>query len=372
MVTVIIGVIGTFVASVIVDPLNMVGMPIIKGVNNYKANQDKYLDVFKPYEIVKYKPEVIMIGSSRIYQGIYPTLLGYDDSKVYNLGCSSLSIKDMDKYLSFVYEVSKPRKIFIGLDFFQFGRNNHNETRNGFSEERLMELGKSNENKIRLLALKENFQANSEVLKTIKESMKNKNEIKIFEHGWGIDIKRNVLNEKRYYHYLNHFINTYNEWCYSKEAMEALKRIVINAKKNEVEIAVFFNPISADLLLINQLINLENNFRNIKKEVTLLTGRVYDFSYINSHTLDRKELYYDPSHYNDRFGEIIKQDIINDVDTSRMMVLTDVNVDEKVMYQEKLKDDYIDTNKKYVKYLSNTIKQKKKLDIGDLKEYIGF
>ena len=70
------------------------------------------------------KIKVIFIGTSRIYVGMAPSLDGYADNEVYNLGISALSLVDTEKYLDFVYEIHKPEKIFLGLDFFSFRKDN--------------------------------------------------------------------------------------------------------------------------------------------------------------------------------------------------------------------------------------------------------
>ena len=109
---------------IVVDPLGIWHFPIIKGFNNYKVSQPAYLDFFKPYEYRMVKPDVVFLGSSRVYVGLCPDDYPDESVKVYNMGMSSLSIRDAYQYLKFMIRVHKPKKVYLGLDFFQFDSHN--------------------------------------------------------------------------------------------------------------------------------------------------------------------------------------------------------------------------------------------------------
>ena len=114
-----------------VDPIELWEAPIIRGFNHIKPKQGNFLDVFKPFQVVRHAPEIVYIGTSRVYVGFRP------EENAYNMGGSSLSLPDMRAYLRFIYSQHVPKKVFIGLDLFQFGRENMMRKREGFSQERL-------------------------------------------------------------------------------------------------------------------------------------------------------------------------------------------------------------------------------------------
>lgn len=370
---VVLGLLGAFIASIIVDPLDILGTPIIRGVNNYKDRQDSYLDVFKPYHIVKYKPEIIFIGSSRVYYAWEPILEGYDKEKVYNMGFSSLPLNNMEKYLDFVYSINEPKKIFIGLDFFQFGKENFNDAKRNFSEERLKKLSGGDVENVLLESLKENFQVSHLLRKTVKESFKNRNELEVFERGWYAS-RGNCkdLNEKAYYGSMDSYFNTYRDWEYEEKSVEFLERIVEKAREKGIEVFVFFNPISVDLSSLIYVFGLQDDLSNIKRKVVNIVGEVYDFNYINAYTANRHKLYYDPSHSNKIFGDIVKNDIITGNDTERLTILNSTNVEYKLRKEYEMNHAWWDANEEYIEYLRNRIKDKRKLQQGELKEFIGF
>lgn len=369
---VVLGLIGIFLASIVVDPLDILGTPIIKGINNNKVKQERYLDVFKPYHIVKYKPEVVFIGSSRIYYAWEPTLNGYDKEKVYNMGFSSLPLNHMEKYLDFVYKINVPKKVFIGLDFFQFGKNNFIKNNRNFSDERLRNLSE-NESELFFEALKENFQVSYLIGNTIKESFENRSEVEIFERGW-YATRGNCkdLNKKAYYDFMSGSFNTYRNWKYEEKSIEFLKNSVAKAREKGIEVFIFFNPISVDLISLIKVFNLMDDLNMVKRKVVDAVDIVYDFNFINVCTTNRHELYYDLSHGNKKFGDILKNDIIQGKDSERMRILTSKNIEQQLMTEMKLNEFWFNENEKYIEYLNNKKIVKKKLKQGELKEFIGF
>ena len=373
--TIVIGICGIFAISTIVDPIDLLGMPILKGINNNKdRQQDRFLDVFKPYQVVKYKPEVIFIGSSRVYYALQAELDGYEDEKVYNMGFSSLPFDNMEKYLDFVYKINKPQKIFIGLDLFQFGKDNFNNTKRNFSQTRLDKLSNCTDSEILIESLKENFQVAYLTLGTMRHSFRQKDNLKIYERGWFASHgSRLEVNYEEYYNTINNFANIYRNWVYEEASVIFLKRILEKARQNNVDVYVFFNPISVDLIALIKLSGLDDDLSQIKQEVVELAGIVYDFNYINEFTTNRRELFVDASHSNSKYGKVLKTDILNGYDTERMLLLSKEDVCEKLEHESKLSQEWFNNNKEYVTYLeTEVINNHRKIENEELKNFIGF
>ena len=365
--------VSIFILSTIIDPIDILGTPLIKGLNNCKVNQVNYLDIFKPYQVVKYDPKVLFVGSSRVYCALEPKLDGYEDQKVYNFAFSALSLKNMEKYLDFVYAVSKPEKVFIGLDFFQFSKENFNDVKNNFSQKRLSILSQNNKELIVLESYKENFQVSYLILNTIKNSFKDKKNVDVFQRGW--DSFRGgseFVNQKEYYTSMNSYMKFYSEWEYEPEAIKSFKRIVDKAKYNDVKIFVFFNPISVDLISLIKLNGLEDDLLQIKKDVVEIVDVIYDFNFINDYTINRFDLYYDASHSNMKFGKLVKKDILAGVDTERMKILNRDCIVDKLIKEKEMNDKWFYDNLKYISYLERKVKSKEKVVQGEISEFIGF
>ena len=105
-------------AAWLIDPIELWESPVIHGFNHIKPKQAAFLDVFKPFQVRRHAPEIVYIGTSRVYVGFRP------EENAYNMGGSSLSLSDMQAYLRFIYSLHAPKRVFIGLDFFQFGHEN--------------------------------------------------------------------------------------------------------------------------------------------------------------------------------------------------------------------------------------------------------
>ena len=64
--------------------------------------------------------KVVFIGSSTVYRGLNPSALDYPAGAVYNLGISSLRMREAKAYVQHLLLFSRPETVLIGLDFFQF------------------------------------------------------------------------------------------------------------------------------------------------------------------------------------------------------------------------------------------------------------
>lgn len=353
------------ILTIIIDPLGIFNSNIIKGFNNYKVVQGGYIDVWKPYNIREVKPDIIFIGSSRVYSSIDTRL--YETNKVvYNAGFSSLSLGDMREYLNMIYAIKKPEKVYIGLDLFQFSADNFDRVRDGFSYYRINNVG--NKKNLLLDKIKDSLGVGG-LAKTVKNSLNNKDKEPVFVYGY-LNTNNN-LDNKAYYDAFNDYMGKYGRWNYSEKAMECFKGIVLDAQKNDVELVVYFNPMSIEIMGLVRAYDLENHLDMIKKEIVSICGVLYDFNYVNENVMN-KELFFDASHSNRKFGKIIIQALHNNVDSSSMLVLNRQNIDRQLDRERKKFLDWKNLNIEfYNKIVSCSIKAQK-VEEGAFKKYIGF
>lgn len=371
---------GLFVSIIIIycfvlfmiDPLGMLNIVNIKGFNHYKGIQDRYIDVWKPYEIQDKKPDVVFIGSSRVYYVIDPRAY-QTNAVVYNAGFSSLSLKDMDAYIDMICAIKTPKIIYIGLDLFQFGNENFQTDRSGFSTDRINNVS-ANDDNILLYKFKDTLGIEIKNIKdVIKNSKKNVDREPEFINGYynnDFNINLNV-NKNGYYGSINGYNKTYKNWKYSQDAIECLQNIIEKAQKNNIEVVVYFNPTSVELMDLMRIHKVDDDLEKIKREVADICGTVYDFNFVNGYVNDKK-YFVDSSHVNRLFGELVIQDLQNKHDSERMLVLTNANIDEQLAKERKSFAEWKNANTEYHTAIENAVKDNKQVKVGDFKKYIGF
>ena len=358
------------VASVVLDPINAIGFPLIRGFNNNKYAQDQYMDVYKPYEFARKEADILFIGTSRVYRGIKPTFEGFPEERVYNFGLSSLSLDHMQSYLTFTYKIHQPKKLFIGLDIFNFSKTNFKNRHEGFSDERLNKItGLYNS----YYATKDTMQLNKVVLKnTLIESYKDSLANSKFMNGWYIrEADAPPIVAEGYYYNLNSYIDKYRRFEYTDEAIDCLEKIVNEAKKRKIDVYVFFNPLNADIRSIFYLCGQGEMLDAIKKEIVYRIGILYDFNFNNLYT-ENRELYYDCSHYSPEMGELIKADIMGGRDTERMHILSVNNVNQFLEDDLLAYKKWARKNKDFLDEMGYRISSNSKISVGELKSVLNF
>lgn len=106
-----------------------------KAVNGYEfANQ---LRMVKPLEVKRYRPEILMLGSSRTALGFSAQSLQhyFPNQKIYNLSLLGVIEYEILRYFQHANAVSSLKHVIIGLDFLQFKASQG--MRPDFVEERL-------------------------------------------------------------------------------------------------------------------------------------------------------------------------------------------------------------------------------------------
>ncbi|WP_286677070.1 hypothetical protein [Aminobacterium sp. EBM-42] len=314
--------IGLFIfwgSLIAVDPLGIWHFPIIRGFNNYKVSQPAHLDFFKPYEYRMIKPDVVFLGSSRVYVGLCPDDYPDKSVKVYNMGMSSLSIRDAYQYLNFMIKVHKPQKVYLGLDFFQFDSHNFNDSRQGFSQERLDKISGSWFSYM-AFKLQETAGLRGIIKPTVLRSQEERDTV-LFRKGW--DVQRGSAleaNEDAYIHSLMSFFKTYQQFSLCDESFFCLEKIIKATRAEGIDLVLFFNPISADLLSLIWVTEQYDNFKSVKTRVAEITD-YYDYAYINRLTKDRS-LFYDASHYKSEVGKFFALSRFNSVNIDVHNVLS--------------------------------------------------
>ena len=347
----------------LVDPIEIWEAPIIRGFNHIKPKQAVFLDVFKPFQVQRHKPDIVYIGTSRVYVGFRP------EENAYNMGGSSLSLPDIRAYLRFIYSQHVPDKVFIGLDLFQFSRESMTKPREGFSEARLQTLSKGKMASIGE-AIETSYGMSKYLLETVRQSFENRDKEKEWELGW--DVKRGVRTDvdvKTYYHVLHSYYGTYTKFVYDPGALLCLQEIFDEAEAQGVEVVLFFNPVSVDLLALQSVCGRAEDFRQIKAGVAKLYS-VYDFAWASSLALDREGAWLDGSHYHYPVGERMRATMAGNVDGGICRVLTAATAGTYLREETFLYEQWAMEHSNYIKVLADIAPEK--ILEGSLEQYLGF
>lgn len=129
-------VIACFVAAInlLVDPYDIFGSKRISGFNALKPAATERIRVFKPYQVERYSPRIVIGGNSRPEMGIDPESNCWEsiDQPIYNMGIPGASF-----YLQSLYSLhgvvsGHGNRILMGIDFYDFlidAKQSHRPTR---------------------------------------------------------------------------------------------------------------------------------------------------------------------------------------------------------------------------------------------------
>lgn len=357
------------IISYIIDPIGQWESPIIAGLNNNKKSQREFLDVFKPFQVVNHEADMIYIGSSRIFVGFRT------EEYAYNMAASSLSLADMKEYLHLVYSHHIPQKIYIGLDLFQFSASSLSQQRAGFSHER-NQIVQNGGLSLFSEKLKTNLGMIKYVPNTVYESICHKEKEPPFIRGYYQEVgEANELIPKEYYYSLHDYYTIYTKSDYGENApIDCLADILQEASEHDVEIVLFFNPISIDLQALQDICGRQEAFADIKRKVAALHP-VYDFAWVSPLTMDRKNSWSDGSHYFGRVGDRLKMTMNytpedESFDSAICRYLVSSTIENHLLEERDLYDRWRVDNEDYIHTLSyvssNQIPDKA------LYEFIGF
>lgn len=368
----------------LIDPIGMWGAPIVRGFNHYKVMQGAYLDVYKPYEYMREKPDILYIGESYMYVGFEPICKDHPEKKVYTMGLSMLTLSDMREYLRFVYKVHKPEIIFLGLNPYQFKGQAYRANRNdkGFSQKRLDRLS-GNVWGYYWQAVTDSLQLHDVCWLTVKTSRTHKEYPPLLLHGW--DVKRgnaDAPNPKAYYSRMGGPIGRGGlglklpeEWHYTPEATpEALDcwwTIVTEANEAGVPLIAFFVPWSVDDYAIEELKGHRTILQSLKWEVAHIIP-MYDFTVVSELATNRQEYFYDTGHFRASLGEKLKPCLESGNPTPYGYLLTPETADDVFAKENAAWEKWAAENWEYVNALKACIEIGHKPEVGEFEKYIGF
>jgi hypothetical protein len=263
----------------------------------------------QPLAVVWQRPDVVLLGSSGVYNGMTkPTfindqscLLSTAGSTVFNYGVPGLCMEEAHAYVRHILNRTPTRSIVFGLDFFMFDPNM--QPRSGFQPSILDSAFLLQQVPTSLFSMT----ALRDAAFVVGDNLSN------LDSGENADSLQREQTEDFYANYYKywHVKRTKPPMKPSRDAFQRLEDIVRRCKKNKVRLVLFFAPVHASILdAIHERWD-GATFEAVKRRVTSLAERekieLWDFATYNEATtsdlLDESAPYFsDPVHYKPKLG----------------------------------------------------------------------
>lgn len=137
-----------------IDPFGMFWSPQIERINLIKPEAGKRSRITKAYQVNEIKPDILIVGNSRVEMGLNPNNKNFDGKVVYNQGMPGAGVAmQVDYALDAIANNDTIEQLFVSVDFLDFllsekqvldfkTKNNHHAQTN--YDFRLTSQGKSN------------------------------------------------------------------------------------------------------------------------------------------------------------------------------------------------------------------------------------
>lgn len=115
----LIATIGAF--NWFIDPYGMYWSPMFQGINERKTSASNRIRITKPYRVTQLKPQILIMGNSRVELGIDPNNELFANKTTYNLSLAGATFhSQIDHIYHAMHENKNLETILFGLDFFDF------------------------------------------------------------------------------------------------------------------------------------------------------------------------------------------------------------------------------------------------------------
>ncbi len=277
--------------NIIIDPFGIFATPVFPKINQLKPQQVNKARLYKPYEIKRIQPKIVLLGSSRIEEGLNINNSAFT-ATAYNLGLPAANTYEVKQFLRHAV-IHQPHleQVVLGLDFFMFNQNLPN--RDSFEEKR---LGKNwlLQDIINASLSFDALQASQKTLMTnIKPPIKQVDRMGKFKFWLG-----GYLNNEE----------LYNNYQFKQQSLKDIQDIVELCRQYNIDLKIFISPVHATQQEAIRVSGLWSEYENWKRQLVKIAP-VWDFSGYNSVTTEaisnQMVNYIDSSHYSEATGNLI-------------------------------------------------------------------
>jgi hypothetical protein len=321
------GIVGAF--NYIIDPYGFYRLVDRAGFNQQKEGVRNKIRYVKALELPLRKPKTIIIGSSRVHDGINPLHALLRDptyAPTYNLGIDMARIHESKEYLKHALINAEIKRVIIGLDFFMF--NASQKVNYNFDSElvgRKINIGDYLSTSI--------FSKDAFVdsIRTIKTSLSQPERKEFLSNGFrpGNFVFYKVKNYAALHYYINYIFMSslpnqtkyYADVTSDQGVFDDFEDILKTCAANSIDVKIYISPAHANLdgegILAAGKWNMMENW---KRKVVMLADRynapIWDFSGYNSITTELvrtpMSYYWDSSHFTEVVGNFILERIFTE------------------------------------------------------------
>lgn len=243
---------------------------------------DHHQRLVKSLQVILRQPEVVFLGSSRVYHVINPQQVTF--GKTYNLGIGSLKMTESYGYVRELVKWTPVKKIYLALDLFAFGSV---QTMPGYDDELDTFQYLTNQFMGALIGKA----ATQYSLGILHGKGSNYDDGTWQFDGYKITPKRNaVIVNKGLKEYLTLYTTLFqahgNQSVLSNT--KTLENIIQLCQKHHVELILYFNPVNYRLYNAYDEIGVFKHLTQLKSQISALAAQyhieVWDFATLNAVT----------------------------------------------------------------------------------------
>lgn len=378
--------IGVF--SICVDPYGLFQLFGVRGVNQQKEGVRTKIRYVKALELPLRNPHTIIIGSSRVHDGINPdNELLQKYSPVYNLGIDMLRIHEAVAFLKHATMNSDVKQVVFGIDFFMF--NSLEKVNPSFDQKlvgRKIQAGDYFSSIFSMEAL-------GDSLKTIEISHNQPERKEFISNGYrpAEFVFYKVKDYNKLHYYTNWVFLTpttigtpyYANYVQSEGAFKELEEFLSICRERKIDCVLFITPAHANLDGEGiKVAGLWDQLENFKRRLVTISAKydttLWDFSGYNSVTTEPvrtpMKYYWDSSHFSEVVGNYIICRLYGD-DNSAVpadfgRILTMENVEEDLRMTRLKQEEYERAHPEEINLIHKIYKDATSLNTSILNEQI--
>lgn len=341
--------------NLIIDPYGMFRLCDISRVNTYKPDIYTRVRLFKAHELLRVKPDSIVLGTSRSHLGLNPRHKGWaqNSQRPYNLAFDGATTKEMYYFLMHAQAINPLKHVILGLDTY-LSTKAIATTRPDFDPEILMDQNHLLSGLRMLLTdfkILNSFDTLINSLKTIRAQNTGEGQWfaddgqrlgEVFFRRPSEDFQK--MSPRYYFDEIDQMEVRYKlEWLIPQSnqfkvyfsapekkdtltSLDYIRKIIEYCRKEDIDLKIFFTPSHAHQLEISAATNewapIENGKREVLKILSEDAARnpekhhipLFDFSNYSSVTMEPLPLpdthqemryYWDSSHFKENVGDLV-------------------------------------------------------------------
>ncbi|WP_107667513.1 hypothetical protein [Cyanothece sp. BG0011] len=339
--TLLLGITGISLGNFLIDPYDIFrhNNPVdLKLRKPEKIEQDR---LYKTIDVINIKPEIILIGSSRVKQGLNPNHPALPkEMNPYNLGIDGSNTYEILRYLEHTY-VNQPnlKTVIMGLDHYMF--NDYYKLQDSFVEKRLSKTHIIPTDLINTLFSQDAIIASKNTITENLTETENQKALTYGDNGF-FPYPYHDPNDGnapwRFRNTIQQYFGFHPQYKLSEARLNDFKKIVEFCRQHNINLIVFISPAHATQWETLRVTDRWDTYEQWKRKMVEVTP-VWDFSGYNSITTEPIQPvmsnYVDNSHYTPKIGDFVLNRIlsheVDQVPQDFGVLMTPENIDKHLI-----------------------------------------